>query len=351
MRELNKLQEEQGEIESEIAKLALDDSYEARAKREQLEKDLAAKIEEINNLTRNRDKTLRKQALQDQLDNIKKETDERKSQQEEIYEAEKARLEKIREDTEYHYNELLNNERRFQEIRQAILEGNYERAKEILGEFVDYFGTFNEDMAHTMGVSFQNILNIMDAAKKAIEDLGNLGAPPPSTAGAEEGGGYGGFEGLAASSAAAAESVKSDWEDVARTIGKQFGLTEDALEVFINTFARRMGEGATVVEALESAWADASAHIIDNFVLTDEQASLFKNNLKTYFDEMIDKGHSYETAYNIALSKVIEDLGLTGAEAAMFRDIFVKAMEDGESQGEALKTAFGAVKDSTNRKP
>ena len=119
-RELIKLKEEQGKIESEIAKLALDDSYEARAKREQLEKELAAKIEEIENLTRNRSKELRKQSLQDQLDNMKKEIEAKKEQENEMYEAEKERLEKIRKETEYHYNELINNEIKFQNSASNI---------------------------------------------------------------------------------------------------------------------------------------------------------------------------------------------------------------------------------------
>ena len=72
-RELARLMEERGEIERQIAKLSLDDSYEARAKREELEKDLANKIEQINELTRKRNKELRVQELNDQKNALQEE--------------------------------------------------------------------------------------------------------------------------------------------------------------------------------------------------------------------------------------------------------------------------------------
>ena len=357
-RELIKLKEEQGKIESEIAKLALDDSYEARAKREQLEKELAAKIEEIENLTRNRSKELRKQSLQDQLDNMKKEIEAKKEQENEMYEAEKERLEKIRKDTEYHYNELINNEIKFQELRQAILKGNVKEAQKILGEFVDYFSTINKDVAKDLDVSFQNILNIMDAAQKAMKDLKKLGTPPPSTGGAKESGGYGdsggygggggggAFQDLAASSAAAAKSIKTDWEEVAKHVGKQFGLTEDALKIFIDSFTREMEEGATVTEAFESAWADASANIIDNFNLTEEQVKAFQENFKWYFWKLMESGYDLDTALEMALDNTIGHLNLTEAEAEVFKKVFTDAMKESGDQGKAFDKAFAAVKDN-----
>ena len=41
-----------------------------------------------------------------------------------MHEAEKERLERIREETAYHYDELINNERYFAQIREDIISGN-----------------------------------------------------------------------------------------------------------------------------------------------------------------------------------------------------------------------------------
>ena len=130
-RELARLMEERGEIERQIAKLSLDDSYEARAKREELEKDLANKIEQINELTRKRNKELRVQELNDQKNALQEELEAKKAQQEAMHEAEKERLERIREETAYHYDELINNERHTAQIREDIISGNIKNTSQI----------------------------------------------------------------------------------------------------------------------------------------------------------------------------------------------------------------------------
>jgi len=191
-RELARLMEERGEIERQIAKLSLDDSYEARAKREELEKDLANKIEQINELTRKRNKELRVQELNDQKNALQEELEAKKAQQEAMHEAEKERLERIREETAYHYDELINNERYFAQIREDIISGNIKNIQAKLQDFINNFKKINQDAAYEMGVSYQELLNLMDraaAAKKDITDItrtstgtpGKPSSPPPSS--------------------------------------------------------------------------------------------------------------------------------------------------------------------------
>ncbi len=181
VRELTKLKEEQAEIERNIALLALDDSFEARVKREALEADLVKKIERINDLSRNRDKTLRKQALSDQLSDMKIEVDAKKDAENDAFEAEKERLEKVREETAYHYDELINNERYFAQVREDIFNGNLDNITARLGEFINDFKKINKDAAYEIGVSFQELLNIMDRANEAMREMQGLGKAPAKT--------------------------------------------------------------------------------------------------------------------------------------------------------------------------
>ncbi len=358
LRDLAKMQEEQADIERDIAKLALDDSFEAKAKREALEVDLANKIAQINELKRSRDKTLRKQALQDQLNNMKTEIDAKKEHEDEVYEAEKERLEKIRDETEYHYNELLNNERKFQKLRQSIMEGNFKETKKLLNGITTEFGTMNKKMAKDMGVSFQNVLNIMDSAKKAIKELDKLGSPPPkSKSGAAEtgggggggasvggGGGGGAFGKLAQESKIVADQIEADWKRVAEQVGKQFGLTEDALDIFIKAFVKNMDEGMDAGEAFDQAWQVASCSIIDNFELTDEQAKRFTDYYQKYMSDAEKSGANLDKASTRALNNIIKELGLTEDQAKIFARAFDESMKKGKTAGESLQIAFGTVK-------
>lgn len=354
LRDLTKLQEEQADIERNIAKLALDDSFEAKAKREALEEDLANKIEQINELKRSRDKTLRKQALQDQLEGMKTEIDAKKDQEDTIYEAEKARLEKIREETEYHYNELLNNERKFQKIRQSIMEGNFKETKKLLNGIAVEFGSINKKMAKDMGVSFQNVLNIMDSAKAAIKELDKLGSPPPKSkgggagdaggGGADIGGGGGGFGGIAQKSAMAAKQIEADWKRVAEQVGMQFGLTESALDAFINSFVSNMEDGMEVSDAFDKAWEAASVNVMENFTLTEDDAERFAFYYEKYLmDVSAEASEKFGSATKAALHQVIEDLDLTEEQAEIFSETFMESMENGKGAGESFKDAISAV--------
>ncbi len=181
-RELTKLIEERGEIESEIAKLALDDSYEARAKIEELEKEKARVIENIEALTRNRSRTLRRQEIQDIRDDFRDEIQAAKDKETEIFNATSERLAEEKREIGYFYDELINDDRYYAQVREDIISGNLDNINAKLREFITDFKEINQEAAYDMGLSFQELLNIIDRANAAIREMHGLGAPPASTA-------------------------------------------------------------------------------------------------------------------------------------------------------------------------
>lgn len=179
-KELAKMQSEAQATQNRINELSLDDSVEARVQREELERQLQEKLLEIENFKTKRSRDLRKQALQDQLDNFKKEIDAKKKAEDEQYNATKARLEKEREDIQWHYNELLNNEREFERLRTDIINGHVDEIQNKLTAFITEFKKVNEQAAYDIGESYQELLNIIDRVNSATGAMSSIPSSTPS---------------------------------------------------------------------------------------------------------------------------------------------------------------------------
>lgn len=175
-KDLTKLQQERQALQSRINNLSLDDSVEAQAKRVELEKQLAELTETIEEKKTGRTRDLRKRNLQDELNSFKKSVDEQRKTDEEKYKSEKERLEDVRKETEYKFNEMINNERKFATIREQILAGNLDNVKLQMQGFLDDFEGMNEDTVKGIESSWQGLLNVIDSVKAAQTDLGGIPA-------------------------------------------------------------------------------------------------------------------------------------------------------------------------------
>ncbi|MFA5558992.1 MAG: hypothetical protein WDA59_06005 [Methanofastidiosum sp.] len=183
-RQLMKMQQERGELQQKIDVLALDDSFEARAKRHDLEKELAQKEEEIELFMHKRSIELRKQSLKDQLENHKKEIDAKKTAEQKKYDAEKEALEQRKQATERYYSELLAAEGRYADLRRAIVQGNTDEIISILDEFINYFSSITEESAAQMGVSYQKVIAIIKELiqiKQTLEGMPDQPVVTPSS--------------------------------------------------------------------------------------------------------------------------------------------------------------------------
>jgi len=137
-KQLAKLTKERDEIQKQIDKRKLDTSLEGKAKSAELLKELQEKNEEIDDFQKKQIRESEKKSIQDQLEAKKKSVDSQKEVANKAYENEKERLDKIKETTEKHYDDLIQDETRFEKIREEIRKGNISKAISDLNGFKSF---------------------------------------------------------------------------------------------------------------------------------------------------------------------------------------------------------------------
>jgi murein DD-endopeptidase MepM/ murein hydrolase activator NlpD len=168
-KQLNKLNKERQEILNQINKLALDDSQEANAKRMELQKQLAEKEDEINELKNNREYELRRQNLEDLREKLNEEYENEREAREKSYEDLTENLDKRREEIEKYYDDIINDTRRWDNITQQILSGQFNNLRKELSNM-------QTDVAKTMDSASNSVYELVKAleeAQKAMSSLGN----------------------------------------------------------------------------------------------------------------------------------------------------------------------------------
>lgn len=205
--ELEKLQSERQKLQQQINVLSLDDSYEAKLRLSELTEQLATKDKEIEDLNYKRSTELRKDNLEDQRDAYQKAVEAKKKTEQDKYDAavkrlelekkkldqqltyykdyydkliqkenEKhdnilAKLEKEKEETERHFNELIADEKRYADMRKAILSGNLSAMQGDLSNFEQFVKSNMSAIGNSIA---QNLLAKIEESKKAIESLNNI---------------------------------------------------------------------------------------------------------------------------------------------------------------------------------
>jgi TP901 family phage tail tape measure protein len=171
--ELSKKQSDAQKIQSQINVLALDDSIETKAKREQLEKELQAKLEEIEKFKEDRSRKLRRDSLQEQLNQKEKEIEASKKAEDTKYEGIKNGLKNVEDARKVYWENVLNNDAYFAQLESEIIAGNISTIENSLN------GLKNEISSNTseMGKSIRN--NLVAELENALRllqavSLGNV---------------------------------------------------------------------------------------------------------------------------------------------------------------------------------
>ncbi|MFS1518493.1 phage tail tape measure protein [Bacillus sp. SCS-151] len=166
-KELADKQKERFEIEERLNNLSLDNSFEGKAKREELQEELNEVISEIEQLQQDRNRDLRKENLEDDHDAIKKEIQQQKDKYEERLEDDREYYERKREKIERHWENVINDERRWNEIRRMDEEELLSLLKEDYGDFADFF----DDNSKVIGKSVsENITDRLKDLRREIKD-------------------------------------------------------------------------------------------------------------------------------------------------------------------------------------
>ncbi|MGE7916528.1 peptidoglycan DD-metalloendopeptidase family protein [Lysinibacillus xylanilyticus] len=125
--EIDQMEKEKNNIQHQINVLALDDSHEAKSKRKKLQEQLDEIDKNINERRHDRDIELQKQGLSDQLELKEEEINGKIEIQEKEHEEIVKKIEQEKEYWEKHYSDLLNDERKFAQMREEILKGNFDK--------------------------------------------------------------------------------------------------------------------------------------------------------------------------------------------------------------------------------
>jgi len=166
--QLSDLQQERAEIQDEINVLSLDNSIEARARLFELNKQLTEKEEEIERLKTDRSRELRRDNLQDQLDEYREDIEAKQESEDKKYQKTKNRLEQERQSIITHYDNLINNERMYTTIREEIINGHLEN---VLSDF-DGFVNGVDSKLQNVSQSIKN--NLIDSIRSVKTELNSL---------------------------------------------------------------------------------------------------------------------------------------------------------------------------------
>lgn len=135
-KDLSNLQNEELDIRKNITSISADDSLEASYKREQLEKELADKLIEIEQLKSDRSRELRDQALDDMEKAKQTEIGAEKEKENALYKTNKEGLENIKLEIENFWKTTLENENTFLQDRSVIIGEHLTQVKGLFRNFV-----------------------------------------------------------------------------------------------------------------------------------------------------------------------------------------------------------------------
>lgn len=157
------------EIRSSLNRISLDDSFEAQAKRKELNKELEALNEERDEYLYSRNLDKQKEALQNERDAYLENIDKKQESEDEAYEkfeetldrreeAEAELYEKMKEQLNQYYDDILNDERKWNAIREQAMKGNFDEVKRMANEMlIDTSNGFRK-IIDNMGETYKGVL-------------------------------------------------------------------------------------------------------------------------------------------------------------------------------------------------
>lgn len=157
--QLSKLLKEKSDLDSRYSNLQLDTSFEAKAKRVDLQKEIDAKAEEIAKLQRDRGIELNKQGLQDQLDDRKETIEKEKKAETEKNKSFIENIEALKKKNDEYYDGLLNDEQFFYNMKQALMSGDTVKIQNELTIVQAAYDTFFKELEKNSGVYASKIAN------------------------------------------------------------------------------------------------------------------------------------------------------------------------------------------------
>lgn len=196
-KQMDEFAKNEADIRKQLNALSLDDSYEAKAKRKELLKQLEDLEKERSDYLYDRNRDKQREALEDERDAYNENMDKKKEAEDKAFddyekllekrrEAEEQLYEDMKEQLNKSYDELLNDERKWGAIRDQLMKGHYDNAeamakdmlkgtskyfKEVLDNSGDTFKGIVGDMAELYDETDLKTIAMSDHLKKALDKL------------------------------------------------------------------------------------------------------------------------------------------------------------------------------------
>ena len=179
--EIDDLESERKKVLDKINLLSMDDSHEAKSKRKKLQEQLDKIDKDLAEKRHQRDIELQKESLNDMLEQKEDDNSNREELEDERLQDAIDSINREKEYWEKHYNDLLNDERKFAQIREDIMNGHFDKvAKEFEGyiqQMQDTMPLLSDTMDGTMqsvGTSIRQ--NVIDNLREAINAMNEFNA-------------------------------------------------------------------------------------------------------------------------------------------------------------------------------
>lgn len=169
--DIDKMKDEAKELQEQINVLSLDDSYEAKAKKSELIKQLAEKNLEISEKQHQREIELRKDNLEDDLEKTEEQLQNKKDAYQDDFDKFNENEEKKRKEREKYWEQQMNDEKKFAEIRELVMKGSFDKLSEMLG---GWSKDISGEMTYLGDTIANNFTTRIEEAIKALKELKDM---------------------------------------------------------------------------------------------------------------------------------------------------------------------------------
>ena len=162
------------DIRKQLNGLSMDDSYEAKAKRKELNKSLEDLTKEREEYLYSRDRDKQREALEEERKNYTDALDKKKEAEDKSYEdytkvldqraeAEEKMFEEMKEKLNNAYDELLNDEKKWNEIRSDMMKGNFKDAEQRVKYLMTATSSMFKDVVAKSGDTYKSVTSDMSS--------------------------------------------------------------------------------------------------------------------------------------------------------------------------------------------
>lgn len=179
--EIEEMERERSRIQERLFAISMDNSYEAKKERKKLQEELDKIDKDIAEKRHERDIELQKQGLNDLLELKDQEIEGKIEAENEAFDNTIEQINREKAYWEKHYQDLLNDERKFAKIREDIMAGHFDKVEAEMREHIQNLTATMPQLADTMDGTMRAVgtalrQNVIDNLQEAINMMKEFNA-------------------------------------------------------------------------------------------------------------------------------------------------------------------------------